>query len=109
MLGAGRASRPPAVSPAGGIRPPVRLRAVAQPRGVAQSPAKDRRNRRMSSTIGRRGALALGAATLAAPALAQAGFPNRPIRLVVPWLPGGSSDTELRVLAELASRKLGQT
>ena len=42
------------------------------------------------------------------PPLAQAGFPNRPIRLVVPWLPGGSSDTELRVLAELASRKLGQ-
>jgi tripartite-type tricarboxylate transporter receptor subunit TctC len=68
----------------------------------------------MSSIIGRRGALALGAATLATaalatPALAQAGFPNRPIRLVVPWLPGGSSDTQLRVLAELASRKLGQT
>jgi tripartite-type tricarboxylate transporter receptor subunit TctC len=67
----------------------------------------------MSSIIGRRGALALGAATLATaalatPALAQAGFPNRPIRLVVPWLPGGSSDTQLRVLAELASRKLGQ-
>ena len=68
----------------------------------------------MSSTIGRRGALALGAATLGAatlatPALAQAGFPNRPIRLVVPWLPGGSSDTQLRMLSDLASKKLGQT
>ena len=45
---------------------------------------------------------------LASPAMAQAGFPNRPIRLVVPWLPGGSADTQLRVLAELASKKLGQ-
>ena len=42
----------------------------------------------MIPTIGRRAALALGAATLATPAVAQAGFPNRPIRLVVPWLPG---------------------
>ncbi|WP_431271269.1 tripartite tricarboxylate transporter substrate binding protein [Dankookia sp. P2] len=68
----------------------------------------------MSSIIGRRSALALGAAAIATPALttpalAQAGFPNRPIRMIVPWLPGGSSDTELRVLSELATRKLGQT
>ncbi|TCI00189.1 tripartite tricarboxylate transporter substrate binding protein [Roseococcus sp. SYP-B2431] len=47
------------------------------------------------------------ATPLAAPALAQPGFPNRPIRLVVPWLPGGSAD-HLRLLAELAGRNLGQ-
>jgi tripartite-type tricarboxylate transporter receptor subunit TctC len=58
--------------------------------------------------IGRRSALALGAAALASPAIAQAGFPSRPVRLIVPWLPGGSSDTHLRVLSEIASRKLGQ-
>lgn len=50
---------------------------------------------------------ALLATPLAAPALAQTGFPNRPIRLVVPWLPGGNTD-HLRLLADLASRVLGQ-
>ena len=59
--------------------------------------------------ITRRAALAVPLATpLAAPARAQQGFPNRPIRLVIPWLPGGSADTHLRVLAELSSRNLGQ-
>ncbi len=50
---------------------------------------------------------ALLATPLASPALAQPGFPNRPIRLIVPWLPGGSAD-HLRLLAELAGRHLGQ-
>ncbi|MBL6453808.1 tripartite tricarboxylate transporter substrate binding protein [Belnapia sp. T6] len=48
------------------------------------------------------------ASPLAAPAIAQSGFPNRPIRMLVPWLPGGSSDVHLRVLSELAGQKLGQ-
>lgn len=56
----------------------------------------------------RRGLLALGAATLASPALAASGFPDRPIRLVVPWLPGGSADTQFRVLSEIASKRFGQ-
>jgi tripartite-type tricarboxylate transporter receptor subunit TctC len=52
----------------------------------------------------------LGAgATLARPALAQGSFPDRPIRLIVPWPPGGSTDGQMRSLAEIASRKLGQT
>eukprot|EP01031_Cornospumella_fuschlensis_P047742 gene47742-58489_t len=60
--------------------------------------------------ITRRAALASPLAlSLATPALAQQGFPNRPVRLVVPWLPGGSADTHLRVLAELAGRNLGQS
>lgn len=64
------------------------------------------------SALPRRAALALGsaalAAPLAAPALAQARFPTRPIRLIVPWTPGGASDAQLRSLAELASREFGQ-
>lgn len=44
---------------------------------------------------------------LASPAVAQPGFPSRPIRLIVPWLPGGNTD-HLRLLAELASQGLGQ-
>jgi tripartite-type tricarboxylate transporter receptor subunit TctC len=40
---------------------------------------------------------------------AQSGaFPNRPITLIVPWPPGGSTDRHLRTLAELASKHLGQ-
>ena len=66
----------------------------------------------MTHRFGRRTALgaslALPLAGLAMPALAQQGFPNRPIRMLVPWLPGGSSDTHLRVLSEIAGRKLGQ-
>ena len=58
----------------------------------------------------RRAALALAATALAAPRPARAAtFPDRPIRLIVPWLPGGSGDTHLRVLSELATRRLGQT
>ncbi len=58
----------------------------------------------------RRHALALAAGTLAAPglALAQPRFPDRPIRLIVPWPPGGSADAQLRSLAEIAGRSLGQ-
>lgn len=57
----------------------------------------------------RRSLLALAAsASLARPALAQAGFPNRPIRLIVPWPPGGSADTQFRMLGEIATKRLGQ-
>lgn len=58
--------------------------------------------------IGRRAALALGAAALARPALAQQGFPNRPIRLICPWPAGGSADAVFRAIGEVASRQLGQ-
>ncbi len=59
-------------------------------------------------SITRRGFVVAGGALLAAPALAQSGFPNRPIRLIVPWPPGGSTDGQLRALAEVATRHLGQ-
>ncbi|MBL6455985.1 tripartite tricarboxylate transporter substrate binding protein [Belnapia sp. T6] len=59
--------------------------------------------------LGRRAALALGGAALAAPALGQGRYPDRPIRLVIPWPPGGSADAQLRSLAELAGRALGQS
>lgn len=51
-------------------------------------------------------ALAL-AATSQAPALAQ-GFPSRPVTLVVPFPPGGGTDTGGRVIAEQLSRRWGQ-
>ena len=46
---------------------------------------------------------------LAFATVAQAqGYPTRPITLIVPWPAGGSTDTHLRKLGELASKHLGQ-
>ena len=61
----------------------------------------------------RRAALALATAGLAAPAfptpaLAQPRYPDRPIRLVIPWPAGGSADSQLRSMGEIAGRALGQ-
>lgn len=50
---------------------------------------------------------ALGAASLAAPAVAQAPWPNRAIRLVVPYPPGGASDIAGRLQAEVLQAGLG--
>jgi tripartite-type tricarboxylate transporter receptor subunit TctC len=60
--------------------------------------------------LSRRHALALGGAAVAAPNLAsgQGRFPERPIRLIIPWAPGGSADAQLRSLGEQAGRLLGQ-
>ncbi len=39
---------------------------------------------------------------------AAAGFPRRPITLIVPWAAGGATDLTLRMMAELAGQQLGQ-
>jgi len=57
----------------------------------------------------RRTALAAAAASLAAPALGQAVWPERPVRIVVPWPPGGSTDVLVRLYAERLQAMFGQT
>ncbi|MEF9999592.1 MAG: tripartite tricarboxylate transporter substrate binding protein [Comamonas sp.] len=52
-------------------------------------------------------AAASGLALGAAPAMAQ-DFPSKPIRLVVPFTPGGVTDTGARVVAERLGARLGQ-
>ncbi|MCD2511536.1 Bug family tripartite tricarboxylate transporter substrate binding protein [Comamonas endophytica] len=55
-------------------------------------------------------ALALAGATLvSAPALANDAWPSKPIRLVVPYPPGGSSDIIARSIGQLISQELKQT
>jgi tripartite-type tricarboxylate transporter receptor subunit TctC len=45
-------------------------------------------------------------ATVLAPARAQE-FPNKPIRLIVPYPPAGASDITARLIAEKLSKKYG--
>jgi len=49
------------------------------------------------------------ASALAAPAGAADSFPSRPIRLVVPFAPGGSNDVVARALATAMGQKLGRS
>jgi tripartite-type tricarboxylate transporter receptor subunit TctC len=57
----------------------------------------------------RRTALAAaGLAALARPAIAQGAYPNRPIRLLVPYAAGGGQDISARLLAEPMRAALGQ-
>jgi len=64
----------------------------------------------------RRGLIVAGAGVLAAPAVlttlsssswAQAGFPNKPIRIVVPYPAGGQTDGIARSYGDFLGRKLG--
>ena len=52
--------------------------------------------------------LALVGLALAAPAAAQADYPAKPVRLVVPFAPGASNDSLSRATAEAMSPLLGQ-
>ena len=64
-------------------------------------------------TLWQRGLLALlGAAALLAPAAplqAQAGYPNKPIKIIAPVQPGGGVDLVARTIADRLGRALGQS
>lgn len=52
-------------------------------------------------------ALAAALFLVTGPAIAQS-WPNRPVRLVVPYVPGGATDLVSRIVAEQLTPKLGQ-
>jgi tripartite-type tricarboxylate transporter receptor subunit TctC len=58
-------------------------------------------------TITRRTLLGTAAATLAAPALAQPRWPDRPIEIVVGFVPGGATDLDARAVAPLLEKRIG--
>jgi len=62
----------------------------------------------MTIRIGRRATLTGAASLVGWPASAQAGYPDRPIRLVVPAGAGGPTDVVARILQPHLSRSLGQ-
>lgn len=57
----------------------------------------------------RRALLGATAGLLAAPRLARAAWPDRPIRMMIPYGGGGQTDVVARIVADAMSRNLGQT
>jgi len=53
-------------------------------------------------------ATAMWALSIVPGALAQSTFPNRPIKMIVPYAAGGFSDQASRIIAESMSKTLGQ-
>jgi tripartite-type tricarboxylate transporter receptor subunit TctC len=53
-------------------------------------------------------AIAAGLMSITVPGIAQQGYPNKPIRLVVPYPPGGGADGLARMIGNKLEAKLGQ-
>jgi tripartite-type tricarboxylate transporter receptor subunit TctC len=70
----------------------------------------DENNRSTCAGLRRRAAICFAAASLciAAPGVIAAGYPDRPLRLIVPSPPGGGTDASTRMVTPKLSEILGQ-
>ena len=62
-------------------------------------------NKRLSYLIGALAAMLVAALNTAQ---AQSDYPSKPVRLIVPFTPGGVTDASARLIAEQMSKRLGQ-
>ena len=62
----------------------------------------------MMPKLQRRGLVAGLGALVAAPRLARAAWPERPLQLIVPFAAGGGTDISARTMAQFLERELGQ-
>ena len=76
---------------------------------MPQIPRRDLSRRQLLQAAAALSAPVIVPAIAPSVALAQDKFPSRPITLIAPWPPGGSSDAVMRAFAESAGRILGTT
>jgi tripartite-type tricarboxylate transporter receptor subunit TctC len=62
----------------------------------------------MTTALSRRSVLLGAAAAACGPAFAQAGWPNKPVKIIIAYPAGGSSDTTARQIQDRLSKRLGQ-
>lgn len=67
-----------------------------------------RNNRSMTRRAALAGMSVLAAGASPLSSRAQGRFPDRPIKLIIPWAAGGPADGGFRILAESVAKKLGQ-
>jgi tripartite-type tricarboxylate transporter receptor subunit TctC len=72
------------------------------------TPSQLRFSRRRAFLTALASVTALGLGSPSTPVRAQQDYPDKPIRLVVPFTPGGVTDTGARVVAERLGARLGQ-
>jgi tripartite-type tricarboxylate transporter receptor subunit TctC len=63
----------------------------------------------MNRTSSRIAVLGLSVACIAVPCMAAAAWPEKPVRLLVPWAPGGSTDVVARISSPELTKRLKQT